>query len=96
MFRSRVWKIWQCSFLQIFDSSVLKFIKSVAVFINGLFVGKLNMLLAYIAVSVRFCEDTSGHFGQTNRKVISDVILHPITTSHLLKIFKIPRYVPQE
>ena len=39
MFRRRVWKIWQCSFLQIFESSGLKFIKFVAVFINDLFVG---------------------------------------------------------
>jgi hypothetical protein len=49
MFRSRVWKIWQCSFLQVFDSCVLKFMKSAAVYINGFFVGKFNMLLPYVA-----------------------------------------------
>jgi hypothetical protein len=94
MFRSRVWKILQCSFLQIFDSSVLKFIKSAAVFVKDLFVGKLNMLLPYVAVSLRFCVNTS-HFDQTNRKVISYAILQPITTRHLLKIFINPGFIPE-
>jgi hypothetical protein len=58
---------------------VLKFIKSAAIFINDLFIGKLNMLLPYVAVTLRFCGSTSGHFGQTSRKVISEAILHPIT-----------------
>jgi len=55
MFRNRVWKIWQCSFLQIFDSTVLKLIKYAAVFIKDFFADKLNMLLPYVAVSLHFC-----------------------------------------
>jgi len=95
MFGSRVWKIWQRSFLQIFDSSVLKFNQSAAVFIHDLFVVKLNIRLHYVVVSFGFSENTSGHFGQTTRKVISDAILHPITTSHLLKIFRTPGFIPE-
>ena len=53
------------------------------------------MLLPYFAVSFRFHENASGLFGQTSRKVISDVILHPVTKSNLLKIFRTAGFISE-